>query len=498
MQSDLYLLLVDDNPRDRQLVIRELEREFTTVRYAEPLQWRDFEEALAGEPFDLVITDYQVRWTTGLEVLRTVRQKWSHCPVIMFTATGSEEIAVEAMKDGLDDYIIKSVDHLVRLRAAVRRALEQAAAAEHAESLEQRLANLLATLTVGVFRSEPGGRLLETNEAFRRLLQIHPERDIHDYHLGQYFCDSREAQLVEMQLREDGQLRNHETRFVREDSNIIWVALQMTLQEEADGLQVVDGIIEDISARKDSEEALRQTEADLAHMARIAAMGELLAGIAHEVNQPLNAIANYAVACLKKLESLPHDDLSDLSDWIGQINEQATRTAAIIQGMRQLASRQTSRQSEVEMNALLEETVNLLRFEFRQQEARLQWELAASLPRLVVDRIQIQQVIVNLLQNALESMEGKPPAERVVTIRTRQTDQHVEVAVVDCGAGLGDSRSDQLCQPFVTSKTQGLGMGLPVSMTIIRAHGGNLWGENHDGGGAIFRFTLPIHRENGT
>src|SRR5690606_7174312 len=120
---------------------------------------------------------------------------------------------------------------------------------------------------------------------------------------------------------------------------------------------------------------------------------------------------------------------------------------------------------------------------------------AESLPPLVVDRIQIQQVIVNLLQNALESMENVPTERRIITIGTRRCEQGVEVSVADCGAGLGDMRPDQLCQPFVTSKPQGLGMGLPISKTIIQTHGGKLWGENRDVGGAVFYFTLPLKRE---
>ena len=495
MKTDLRLLLVDDNPSDRQLVARELGKEFQSVAFLEPINWREFETSLRQETFDLVITDYQLLWTTGLDILRTVRQQRGHCPVIMFTATGSEEVAVEAMKHGLDDYIIKSVDHLTRLRAAVRRALEQAAAAERTESLELRLANLLAILTVGVFRCRTDGQLLDTNCAFRRLLTIPAEAEIRQRNLSDFFLDPVEAADVVARLHADQQVRNYETRFVRDDGTMLWVTLQETMQEETDGTMVIDGIIDDISARKQGEEALRQTEADMAHMARIAAMGELLAGIAHEINQPLNAIANYSVACIKRMESVRHAELVEVREWIGQISEQATRTAAIIRGMRQFASRQESRHMPVELHSLLEETSNLLRFELRKSRAKLQWDLAESLPPVSIDRIQIQQVIVNLLQNALESMENVPAEQRIITIATRRCEQGVEVSVADRGAGLGDSRTDRLCQPFVTSKPQGLGMGLPVSKTIIQAHGGKLWGENRDEKGAAFYFTLPFERE---
>jgi C4-dicarboxylate-specific signal transduction histidine kinase len=124
--------------------------------------------------------------------------------------------------------------------------------------------------------------------------------------LSEFFLDPVEAGDVAARLQADQQVRNYETRLVRDDNTMLWVTLQETMQEETDGTIVIDGIVDDITARKQSEETLRQTEADMAHMARIAAMGELLAGIAHEINQPLNAIANYSVACIKQLESLPH------------------------------------------------------------------------------------------------------------------------------------------------------------------------------------------------
>jgi PAS domain S-box-containing protein len=494
VKSGLRLLLIDDNPQDRQLVLRRLEQDYRLDRVIAPTNREEFERALSGDSFDLVITDYQIHWTTGLDVLRRIRRQFPRCPVIMFTATGNEEIAVEAMKHGLDDYIIKSVEHLIRLSAAVRRSLDQLATAERAESVQMRLANLLSSLTVGVFRCRSDGQLLETNESFRRLLNIPPDVDIQDRDLSSFFLDLGEAFDVASRLQDDRTVSKYETQFVCDDGSVVWVALQETLQRESDGSVVIDGIIEDISARRQSEEALRQTEVDVAHMARVAAMGELLAGIAHEVNQPLNAISNYSVACLKQLEVLPYPELEEVRKWIEQISEQAARTAAIIQGMRRFATRQKNDDARVELNRLLETTVDLLRFELRKYGARLEWDLVDPLPPVHCDPIQIQQVVVNLLQNALESMERTPVERRVIVVSSRGRGEEVEVSVADCGEGLDDSRPEKLYQPFVTSKPKGLGMGLPVSRTIIQTHGGRLWGENRQEGGAVFRFTLPCGR----
>ena len=168
----LQVLLIDDNPDDRALVLRELQREFPGVKTAAITEPRDLDEALDHGGFDLAITDYQLRWTDGIEVLSAIKDRYPDCPVIMFTATGSEEVAVEAMKNRLDDYVIKNVHHLVRLRAAVKSVLQQAETRRRAAELETRLESLLTQLNVGIFRCTVQGELLEANEAFLKLLGL--------------------------------------------------------------------------------------------------------------------------------------------------------------------------------------------------------------------------------------------------------------------------------------------------------------------------------------
>ncbi|PMB24108.1 hybrid sensor histidine kinase/response regulator, partial [Fischerella thermalis CCMEE 5319] len=166
------ILLVDDNPDDRLLVMRELSREFAQAQVIEIIDANALNQALAADDFDLVITDYQLNWTTGIEILRAVKARDRNCPVIMFTNTGSQEIAVEAMKAGLDDYVIKSTKHFLRLSQAVRSVWQQYQTNRKAAQLELRLQSLLNQLRIGVFRATPEAKILDVNTAFLNILGL--------------------------------------------------------------------------------------------------------------------------------------------------------------------------------------------------------------------------------------------------------------------------------------------------------------------------------------
>ncbi|GIX47811.1 MAG: hybrid sensor histidine kinase/response regulator [Candidatus Tectimicrobiota bacterium] len=249
MASPLHVLLVDDNPDDRLLVARELQREFAELQVTQVFQAEDFAQALARGGIDLVITDYQLRWSDGLAVLRAVKARWPDCPVIMFTATGSEEVAVAAMKAGLDDYVLKSPKHYVRLPAAVRAALERAATRRRAQALESRLNDLLERLHIGVFRATPAGQLLEANTALRRLLGLPDEAAVTRHTL---------PELLGQPLRPEPE---QELQVRRADGRVVWLALSTALTAAAEGEPLLEGLVEDITARKNMEQALRQSEA---------------------------------------------------------------------------------------------------------------------------------------------------------------------------------------------------------------------------------------------
>lgn len=248
------LLLVDDNPEDRLLILRELSREFPNLRSEEIIDAEGLSHALNTGNFDLVITDYQLRWNDGLTVLQEVKSRYPNCSVIMFTDSGSQEIAVEAMKAGLDDYIIKSPKHFVRLSLAVRSVLERAASKRKTERLEMRLQALLNRLNVGVFRSTLDGYLLEGNTAFLRLLGVTSLQEAQTLGLQELF---RQPEVERQGLNSE-----REVQLRRADGSRIWISLSQTLSS-TEVEPVIEGLIDDISDRKLAQERLQRAKDDL-------------------------------------------------------------------------------------------------------------------------------------------------------------------------------------------------------------------------------------------
>lgn len=234
----IRLLLIDDNKSDRALVLRELQREFADLEVQEIISSGDFNQAIAAGNFDAVVTDFQLRWTTGLDILQTVKSRYPHCPVIMFTNTGTEEIAVEAMKLGLDDYIIKESNRYVRVPISVRVAIDRTAAQHQAALLEIRFRTLLEQLTIGVFRVNEGGELMECNPAFLTLLganSIDQARTL----LPPALFVSALQNFGESSTRPEKQ----EISLQRGDGRQISVLL-ITIVTQLDGTTIIDGLLE--------------------------------------------------------------------------------------------------------------------------------------------------------------------------------------------------------------------------------------------------------------
>lgn len=269
--SMLRILLIDDNPNDRHLAIYALQQEFSDLQIQEIGQAQDLEQALAAGQFDLVITDYQLRWSDGLTVLKAIKSRYRDCPVVMFTNSGTQEIAVEAMKSGLDDYVIKSNSQSLRLPKAVRRAWENTEAQRKVAGLETRLQTLLNNLNVGVYRLQADGTLLEGNRAFLRLVGLEHLNNIPDSKtLESYFQPEEYSELLS-QLKHNsqgsdayGRLRQVPEKEVREislrraDGTTVWVRLSKTFTT-VNGITIIDGLMEDITERKQSEQQLRDS-----------------------------------------------------------------------------------------------------------------------------------------------------------------------------------------------------------------------------------------------
>ncbi len=281
-----------------------------------------------------------------------------------------------------------------------------------------------------------------------------------------------------------------ECRARRKDGSVFFKQLLLVKTFDARGEH--DGhycFMSDVTKRRQAENQLREKEAQLAHVSRLSTMGELVAGIAHEVNQPLYAIANFAAVAGKKLEN--HQD--ELSQTLKELNrliaEQAVRAGEIIRRLRAFVGKTDGVRSTLDMNAVIRDAVAILTPMTHGADASVRLELSPSPVIVHADRVQLEQVVVNLVRNGLEAVAGREV--RTITVRTGLAESMVQVSVEDTGVGVPEQTRDKLFDAFFTSKQAGLGMGLSISRTIVEAHDGRIWATPRRQGGLVVGFTLP-------
>ena len=255
------------------------------------------------------------------------------------------------------------------------------------------------------------------------------------------------------------------------------------------------GTVQDITDLKQTEERARQHAAELAHVLRRHTLGEMASSLAHELNQPLTAIATYSDICLRKERSGKWKS-GERKTTLKQIHEQAVRAGEIMRGIRHFVQRSEPTAAPAHINGIVREAVDLVAVELRTNEVELTLELEDGLPQVLADAIEIEQVVLNLVTNGIEAMMESEAGQRQLAIATSMTGgDTIEVAVRDAGPGLPADQMDKAFEPFHSTKPNGMGMGLSISRTIIEAHGGRLWAEPDSGHGATFRLTLPVLHE---
>jgi C4-dicarboxylate-specific signal transduction histidine kinase len=248
----------------------------------------------------------------------------------------------------------------------------------------------------------------------------------------------------------------------------------------------------EIADRQAAEEGLRQAQAQIARIARITTMGELAASIAHEINQPLGSIVMTGDACLRWLAMKP-PDLDEVRQAVEAIIRDGTRASAVLVRIRGFLRPEGRLRERLDINDVIREVIALLDGELRRNGVSLETDMHANLSPVVVDRVLLQQVILNLMINAIEAVRAVSNRARVLHIRTEeQPSGSIVVLVQDSGVGLDPEHSSRMFEPFYTTKVDGVGMGLTISRSIIEAHGGRLWAIANDGPGGTFCFTLPI------
>jgi C4-dicarboxylate-specific signal transduction histidine kinase len=261
--------------------------------------------------------------------------------------------------------------------------------------------------------------------------------------------------------------------------------------DEFSGVAAMIGAAMDVTDRKNAEEALRRAQADLAHVSRVNTMGELTAALAHEVNQPITAAVTNANACLRFLSG-ETPDIEEAREAATAIVHAGNRAAAIVSRTRELFKKGVPQKELVDVDDIVRGTAVLLESEAGRYSVSIRTWLAAGPPSVMGDRVQLQQVIMNLIMNAIDAMKGVDGA-RELAIRSRRTGEgRVVVSVSDTGVGLPPEGADRIFDTFFTTKSDGTGMGLSISRSIVEAHGGRLWAEKNAPHGAVLHFALPV------
>jgi two-component system, LuxR family, sensor kinase FixL len=286
------------------------------------------------------------------------------------------------------------------------------------------------------------------------------------------------------------------TRTIRRQVEDLELRVELRTRELS---AAIDSLRHEVHERELAESKTLRLAAQLAHAERVSTMGHLTAGLAHELNQPLAAIANYAEACDVEL-SAPRDIDSGRPDrlrtHLDKVRQAALRAGQIVRRMRNFIRPNAASPTKVDINLLVSEIVELLRPEIERADVDLTLEFDAGGARIDADPIQIQQVIVNLVQNALQAMSGRPVGERRLAIRTSVTEDSVQFDLADSGPGFGESESDAVFAPFHTTKPDGLGIGLAICRSIVEDHQGTIWIGSSVGQGAKISFALPLTAQN--
>jgi len=313
------------------------------------------------------------------------------------------------------------------------------------------------------------------------ILMPEPDRSAHDSYVKAYL-DTGRARIIGI---------GREVRAQRADGTTFPIALSVGEIPGGTARRFI-GLIRDLSAQRAAEEEAHRLQNRLAHVGRFSLMGEMAAGLAHELNQPLSAIVNYSQAG-RRLAERPDPPVASITDCLEKITEQAMRAGHIIDKLRDFLRKDDAAKTNLSLNEIVLSTLNLVEADARAEGIPIMTELAENLPAVNGDLIQLQQVLMNLTRNAVDAMRDSPNSDEGIQIRTtRLDDDTVQVSVIDHGPGVSPQLAKSIFLPFVTTKRDGLGVGLAISNTIIRGHEGELFCRRNPAGGAIFGFKLPV------
>ena len=368
------------------------------------------------------------------------------------------------------------------------------------EAAEARLRSILQTVPDAMIVIDEFGRIESLSATAERLfgysaaeamgrnisvLMPSPYREQHDAYLKRYL-GTGEKHIIGIGRVVSGQ---------RKDGTTFPMHLTVGELRSADR-HYFTGFIRDLTDQQITESRLKELQSEVTHMSRFTALGEMASTLAHEINQPLTAISNYLRGCQRLLQRVDSDSSAMLRDAIGKAADQALRAGQIIRRLREFVARGESDRRIESLPKLIEDASTLALIGAKENGVDVSFRLDPAVDLVLADRIQIQQVLVNLIRNAIEVMAETSGRRRLEIAAVADRENLVRVSVSDTGLGIAPEIAKQLFQPFVTTKRKGMGLGLSICRTIIEAHGGKIWVEPNPGGGTIFYFTLRSAKED--
>jgi PAS domain S-box-containing protein len=494
----IQLLLVEDNAADAALLREALDE--TTYGSFRMTHTRRLDEAmrrLESEPFDVILLDLGLPDSQGLQTLERIRNRTRKTPVVVLTGLANEVLGVRAVQDGAQDYLVKGETAAAMMGRAIRFAIERKRAEEAFQAAEQRLTLAVDAAQIGIWDWDQLTGKIAWSQNVKLLFGLAPDEPGDPYETFSRILhpdDSCAVQETIEQAQATGQPYTHEYRVLWPDGSVHWIEGRGRVLRNNQGQAVrLMGTVMDVTERKTAEESARLHVAELAHLARVSTMGHMASGLAHELNQPLGAILNYAGACEEQLESkTPSHEM--MLKALHEVMNETRRAGTIISRLRSFVRKQQPQSVVLDLNDLVEQAIHLLGFELRHQGIRPRLRLAGESPKVFADLVQIEQVLVNLIYNALEAMGQTPAGSKALTVETTMSedDHRVEVCIIDTGHGVSPENMESLFNPFFTTKPHGLGMGLNISRSIVESHGGRLDAAANPEGGMRFCFALPV------
>ena len=493
MTSPLRILLLEDDPNDAELIQELLEADHFISEITRAETRREFLAALESIDIDLILADYKLPSFDGLSALQLAQSARPDLPFIFVSGTLGEDLAIEALKIGATDYVLKT--RLSRLVPSVRRALGEARERTERKRAEETLreqADLLNLTHDAIFVRKLDGVVSYWNRGAEALYGWTAEQakgKLARELLKTVSSVPRDRIMAE--LLSSGRWEGELGRTTKDGTRVI-VSSRWSLQRDAHGAPVAaletDNDTTERKRAEEERERLRQLEADLARISRVSMMGELAASLGHEITQPITAAAMNARACLRWLQREP-PEIGEAREAALRILNNVDRAADIIGRNRSLYRRGPPQSEPLDLNEIVREIVVMLNDAANRHSILIRTDLDAALPMTTADRVQLQQVLMNLMLNGIDAMKNESGELGVASHRTE--DGQLLISISDSGIGLPGEGPERIFEAFFTTKPQGTGMGLSISRRIIESHGGRLWATPNPGRGTTFNFTLP-------